>query len=322
MKPIWLALVAAVCMHSPFLAGELPRDAVSIDYSRNKGLVAAAYRGGEVVLWDFESGKINKVFNASAAKPTWNRPLTQFNAAGRRLVYTQEGDAGLVTYDVETGKSTVLVPRRLLVEGIAAANWSRQSDTILVAIGRDIFLLDGGGHTRWQRRLETRALITDVEWHPSERFYTVATDDGAVSTWETASGRVIASAKLDTGTHAVPVKIVWTSEESLVAEVRGASLALLDPETLKPNRVTACHCLDFTWNGKEILSWAPPNIAAFSEAAQHVRDWRTPFDGEGTVAWAEDGRILTASAESTVTLRDTRSGKVLRVFNLPKDGGL
>jgi len=317
MKQVWLTIAAAVCGSLPAVAGDLPRDVLSIDYSADQGLVAAAYRGGQVVVWEFESGRVKQVFNPSAARNTWSRPLAQFSAGGRRLAFTQEGDAGLVAYEVESGKSTVLVPRRLLVEGIEAANWSHQADTMLVAVGRDIFLIDAMGHTRWQRRLETRALITDVVWHPSEKFYTVATDDGMISTWETASGRVIASAKIEADAHAVPVKVFWTDEDALVAEVRGTSLEALDPETLKPIRVTACHCLDFAWSGKEIFAWTPPAIAVFSGGVQRGRELRTPFAGDGAIAWAEGGRILTASSDSAVVLRDTRSGKILRTFSVP-----
>ena len=187
---------------------------------------------------------------------------------------------------------------------------------MLVAIGRDIFLIDFQGHTLWQRRLETRAIISDVVWHPSGNFYTVATDDGAVSTWETASGRVTASSKLDTGGHSAAVKVGWTSEDWLVAEVRGLSLAVLDPETLKPQKTAACTCLDFTWSpgGKELFVWAPPNIAIFSESGQRTREIHTPFEGEGPIVWAGDGRLLTAFSDSAVVLRDARSGKILRTF--------
>src|ERR1022692_5017192 len=100
---------------------------------------------------------------------------------------------------------------------------SQQVDSMLVAIGRDIFLINAQGHTQWQHRLETRAIITDVVWHPTEKYYTVATDNGEVSTWETASGRVVSSSKLDIGAHATAVKVGWTSEDSLGASVRGVN---------------------------------------------------------------------------------------------------
>ena len=316
MKRFWLAAACATCFSLQMAAGELQRDVLSIGYSKEKGLVAAAYRGGQVVVWDFESGRVKNVYNASAPKNTLNQPLAHFSAGGRRLAFTQEGDAGLVSYDLDTGASTVLVPHRLLVRGITAFSWSRQADSILVAIGRDIFLIDAQGRTQWQRRLETRAIISDVVWHPSGDFYTVATDDGAVSTWETAGGRVISSTKLETGTSSTAVKVGWTGEDWLVAEVRGVSLAVLDPETLKPKKTTACNCLDFTWSpgGKELFAWAPPNIAIFSESGQRTREMHTPFEGEGPIVWAGDGRLLTAFSDSAVVMRDARSGKIIRTF--------
>ncbi len=317
MKRFWLAVsAAAIGCGLQMAAGELQRDVLSIDYAREKGLLAAAYRGGQVVVWEFESGRVKRAFNASAPKNTLNKPLVRFNAAGRLLGFTQEGDAGLISYALDAGKSTVLVPHRLLVRGITALSWAHQADTLLVAIGRDIFRIDAAGHTQWQRRLETRAIITDVEWHPSDQFYTVATDNGEVSTWETVSGRVLGAAKLDTGGQSVPVQVGWTSEDSLVASVRGVSLALLDPETLKPKKAIPCNCLDFAWsaNGKEIFAWSPPHIDVFSEAGQKTRELRTPFDGEGPVAWAGEGRLLTGYSDSTVVLRDARSGKIVRTF--------
>jgi len=316
MKLVWLAAAAATLCSLPMAAGELPRDVLSIGYTKDKGLVAAAYRGGQVVVWDFESARVKHVFNASAPKSTLNRPLAHFSADGRRLAFTQEGDAGLVSYDLETGASTMLVPRRLLVKGITAFSWSRQADRMLVAIGRDIFLINSQGRTQWQHRLETRAIITDVVWHPSEKFYTVATDDGEVSTWETSSGRVIGSAKLDTGGEPAAVKVGWTSDDWLVASVRGVSLAVLDPETLKPKKTTACNCRDFTWSpgGKELFAWAPPGIAVFSESGQRVREMRTPFEGAGPIEWAGEGRLLTAFSDSAVVLRDARTGKIVRTF--------
>jgi WD40 repeat protein len=316
MKRVWLAAAAATFFSLQMAAGELQRDVLSIDYAKEKGLVAAAYRGGQVVVWDFESGRVKNAYNASTPKNTLNQPLAHFSAGGRRLAFTQEGDAGLISYELDTGASTMLVPHRLLVKGIAAFSWSQQTDWMLVAIGRDIFLINAQGRTQWQHRLETRAIITDVVWHPSEKFYTVATDDGVVSTWETSSGRVIGSSKLETGAHSIAVKVGWTSEDWLVASVRGVSLAVLDPETLKPKKTTACNCLDFTWSpgGKELFAWDPPNIAIFSEAGQRTREIRTPFEGEGPVLWAGEGRLLTAFSDSAVVLRDARTGKIIRTF--------
>lgn len=316
MKRVWLAAIAATVFSLQMAADELQRDVLSIGYTKEKGLVAAAYRGGQVVVWDFESGRVKNVYSASAPKNTLNQPLAHFGVGGGRLAFTQEGDAGLISYDLDTGASTVLVPRRLLVKGITAFSWSQQVDSMLVAIGRDIFLINAEGRTQWQHRLETRAIIMDVVWHPSEKFYTVATDDGVVSTWETASGRVISSSKLETGAHSAAVKVGWTSEDSLAASVRGVSLAVLDPETLKPKKTTACNCLDFTWSpgGKEIFAWDPPNIAIFSESGQRTREIRTPFDGEGPIVWAGEGRLLTAFSDSAVVLRDARTGKIIRTF--------
>jgi WD40 repeat protein len=315
MKRVWFAAAAATFFAMQTTAGELQLDVLSIDYTKEKGLVAAAYRGGQVVVWDFESGRVKNAYNASAPRSTLNLPLVHFSADGRRLAFTQEGDAGLVSYRTDNGASTVLVPHRLLVKGITAFSWS-QADSMLVAIGRDIFLINVEGHTQWQRRLETRDIITDVEWHPSEKYYTVATDGGELSTWETASGRLVASSKLEMGAQSAAMKVGWTSEDSLVATVHGASLAVLDPETLKPKKTTACNCFDFTWSpgGKEIFAWAPPNIAVFSEAGQRTREMRTPFDGAGPIAWAGEGRLLTAFSDSAIVLRDARSGKILRTF--------
>jgi len=316
MKRVSLIAAAATFFSLQMAANDLQPGVLSIGFTQEKGLVAAAYRGGQVVVWDFESGHVKNVYNASAPKNTLNLPLVHFSGGGRRLAFTQEGDAGLVSYDPDSGASTVLVPHRLLVKGISAFSWSQQVDAVLVAIGRDIFLIDAGGHMKWQHRLETRAIITDVVWHPSEKYYTVATDDGVVSTWETASGRVIGTSKLEIGAHAAAVKVGWTSEDSLVTSVRGVSLEALDPETLKPKKTTPCNCLDFTWShsGKEIFAWAPPNIAIFSEAGQRTRDIRTPFDGEGPIVWAGEGRLLTAFSDSAVVLRDARSGKIIRTF--------
>ncbi len=315
MKRVWTANLWLALCAAPGFAGDVQRAVLSIDYAKDKGLVAAAYRGGQVVVWDFESGKVKNTYNASAPKGTLNEPLVQFASSGR-LAFTQEGDAGLISYDLATGKSTVMVPRRLLVKGITAFHWSQQGDTMLVAIGRDIFLIDAQGHSRWQHRLETRAIITDVVWHPSEKYYTVATDDGVVSNWEASSGRVISTTKLETGGQAAPVKVGWPTEDTVIAVVRGQSLSALDPETLKPKKTTSCKCENLAWspNGKEIFVWSPPSVTVFSEAGARLRELRTPYEGEGPIAWAGEGRLLTAFPDAMVVLRDIRSGKVLRTF--------
>src|ERR1017187_1293458 len=193
---------------------------------------------------------------------------------------------------------------------------SQQVDSMLVAIGRDIFLINAQGHTQWSSDVCSSDLITDVVWHPSEKYYTVATGDGVVSNWETTSGRVIGSSKLEAGAHSIAAKVGWTSEDTLVASVRGVSLAVLDPETLKPKKTTACNCLEFTWSpgGKELFAWDPPNIAIFSESGQRTREIRTPFEGEGPIVWAAEGRLLTAFSDSAVVLRDARTGKIIRTF--------
>ena len=316
MNRVWPAAAAAALCSLQLLAGALQRDVLSIGYSKEKGLLAAAYRGGQVVVWDFGSGHVKHAYNASGPKDTLNQPLVHFSAGGRYLAFTQEGDAGLVSYNTATDASAVLVPRRLLVKGITAFSWAPQADAVLVAIGHDVFLVDAGGHRQWQHRLETRAIITDVVWHPSGKYYTVATDNGEVSTWETASGGVVSSSMLESGAHAVPVKLGWTGDDSLVACVRGVSLAVLDPETLKPKKTTACHCLDFSWmpGGRELFAWAPPDIVVFSGSGQRTREIRTPYDGEGPIVWAGDGRLLTAFSGSTVVLRDAHSGKILQTF--------
>jgi WD40 repeat protein len=319
MKPVWLAAAAAtffIVFSTRMAAGDLPPGVLSIAYSKEKGLVAAAYRGGQVVIWDFATGRAKSVYNASPPKDTLSRPLVHFSAGGRRMAFTQEGDAGLISYDTDTGASTVLVPRRLLVKGIAAFSWSHQSDSMLVAIGHEIFLINAQGHTQWQRRPEQRALITDVAWHPSEEYYTMATEEGAISTWDAASGRVISSSKLETGGHPGAVKVGWANEDTLVASVRGVNLAVLDPETLKPGKTTACNCQDFAWSpgGKQIFAWSPPNVVLFGESGQRAGEVRTPFDGDGPIVWAGEGRLLTAISGSGVVLRDSRSGKVMRTF--------
>jgi len=316
MKRVLLAAAAATFLSLQMAAADLQRAVLSIGFTKEKGLVAAAYRGGQVVVWDFESGRVKKVYNPSGPKNTLNLPLVHFSAGGRHLAFTQEGDAGLVSYNSDSGASTVLVPHRLLVKGITAFNWSQQVDSMLVAIGRDILLINAQGHTQWQHRLETRAIITDIVWHPTEKYYTVATDNGELSTWETTSGRVVSSFNLDIGAHATAAKVGWTSEDSLVASVRGVNLSALDPETLKPKKTTACNCLDFTSSpgGKEIFAWSPPGIAIFSESGQRGREIRTPFDGEGPIVWAGEGRLLTAFSDAAVVLRDAHSGKIIRTF--------
>lgn len=319
MKRVLLAaaVAASVSLH----AGSAGlRNVVTIDYAKARGLVAAAYQGGQVVVWDFASGSVKKVFGAAGAGTTRNKPLVHFSPDGRRLAFTAEGDAGLMVYDLETGASAVVVPGRLLYRGITAFSWSRLQDSMLVAIGRDILLVTAAGHIQWQRRLETRAIISDVVWHPSEKFYTVATDDTTVSSWETAIGRVISTAMLDTAARSAPVKVGWNHEGfSLAAVVAGEKLALLDPDTLKPEKSVPCKCTGFEWSpsGKELAAWAPPNIAVFTAAVQRAREIHTAFEGAGALVWADDNHILAAFSDATVVLRDARSPKVVKTFAPP-----
>jgi len=314
------AVVAATSVRVQAGAAAAPRHVITIDYAKGKGLVSAAYQGGQVVVWDFASGSVKKVFGAAGAETTRNKPLVHFSPDGRRVAFTAEGEAGLLIYDLDAGSSAVVVPSRLLYRGITAFSWSRQQDSMLVAIGRDILLVTAAGHIQWQRRLETRAIISDVVWHPSEKFYTVATDDTTVSTWETVSGRVIATAMLDSGAHSAPVKVGWNAEGfSLAAVVEGEKLALLDPESLKPDKPFPCKCTGLDWSpsGKELAAWAPPNIAVFSGSGQRAREIHTTFEGTGPVVWADDSHILAAFSDASVVLRDARSPKAIKTFAPP-----
>jgi len=315
-----LAAAALASLSLPAGTPGVPRNVLAIDYAADKGLVAAAYQGGQVVVWDSQSGNVIKTFGAAGAQATLNKPLVHFSPGGRRLAFTAEGDGGLMSYDFESGSSTVVVPRRLLYRGIAAFSWSHQQDAMLVAIGRDVLLVGAAGHLQWQRRLETRALISDVVWHPSGKFYTVATDDTTVSSWETAIGRVIASAVIDPAAHSVPVSIGWNREGfSLAAVVEGEKLALLDPESLKPDKSVPCKCASLDWspNGKELAVWTPPNIAIFTASGQRAREIHTPFEGVSPVLWTDDVHILAAFSDGTVVLRDARTPKALKTFAPP-----
>ena len=320
MKRAWLAAAAVATQFTlPLPAAEPPREVISIDYARDKGLVAAAYQGGQVVVWESASGRVRNVFHPAGPHPTLNKPLAQFSPDGRRLAFTAEGD-GLVVYDLEAGTSTVAVPRRLLYRGITSFHWSHQQDAILAAIGRDIALVSPAGRIQWQRRLETKSLITDVVWHPSERLYTVATDDTVVSSYETVSGQVTATAMIETVAHATEVKLGWSKDGSaIVAVLKGKDLALLDPDTLKPAKLLPCSCSGFDWSpsGKEIAAAAPPNIAVFTASGQRAREIHIAFDGSSPVLWADDAHLLTAFTDSSIVLRDARSPKVIRTFALP-----
>ena len=138
-RKIAAAVLASCCLR--LASAELPRDIVTIDYSKGRGLVAAAYQNGQVVLWDFASGAVKSVFNASGEKPGRNKPIVRFSPDGRRIAFTAHGEAGLIVHDLDQGSSTVIVPRRMLYMGIAAVSWSMQNDAVLVAIGRDIALI-------------------------------------------------------------------------------------------------------------------------------------------------------------------------------------
>jgi WD40 repeat protein len=321
MDRAWLAVAAmAASLGLPAAGAPLPGDIVTIDYAKAAGLVAAAGQGGQVVVWEFSSGNIRNVFQASGDKNPRSRPLARFSADGRRLAYTSEGEAGLIIYNFATKSSTPLVPRRLLYLGIVAASWSRQEDSLLVAIGRDVVLIAAGGQTRWKRRLETQSVITDVVWQPSEQSYTVATDDTAVSSYDTVTGQLLASSVIDEGAHSADVKVAWTSGGSaLAAVVRGKGLALLDPGTLKSQKRIPCNCIDFDWSPaqKELIASAPPDLIAFTAAGQRTRDMHTAFDGASPVIWVDDGHILSAASDSSVVLHDARSPKIVKTFAFP-----
>jgi hypothetical protein len=322
MERAWFAAVAvAISFGVGIAAAGAPQEATAIDYVKSNGLVAAAYRGGQVVVWEFESGRVKAVFNGPGFGTSLNKRTAHFNSDGHILAYTAEGEAGLVATDLNRGTSTTLVPHRLLYRGIAAFSWSHQEDNVLVAIGRDIALISATGHTEWQRRLETRSLITDIAWHPSEKFYTVTTDDTVVSSYETISGQLIASEKMEAVAQPTGVRVGWFKDGSaLVANVYKNGLIVLDPETLKPKKTIACGCVDFDWNParREIAASAPPKIAVFPELASKGRDIQTPFECAGPVVWADESYILAAGPDSSVVLRDARSPKVLRTFMPPK----
>jgi len=323
MKRTWLA-AAAIAALSSLAAAEAPRDVVTLDYHKGKGLVAAAYQGGEVVVWDFESGKVLHMFNAAGPGATRNKPLARFSPDGRNLAFTTEGEGGLTVFDLEAGSSKVIVPRRLLYRGLTALSWSHQRDAVLVAIGRDIALVSTSGHIEWQRRLETKSLITDVVWHPSEKFYTVVTDDTVVSSYETISGRVTGTSRMDSTALGTDVKIGWDTDGSIImAEIKGKSLAVLDPDTLKIEKQTPCNCIDFAWSpsGKEVAATVPPNIEIFSPGGQKVREIHTTFEGAGPVFWTDDAHLLTAFSDAGIVLREARSPKVIRTFALPNGTG-
>ena len=312
-------IVAAAFMLRGLHASDTPAtgEVVAIDYCKSRGLAAAAYQSGQVVVWDVGSGQIKSVFNGGGERPSRNKPLVRFSPSGRRVAFTAHGEAGLIVHDLELSSSRVIVPRRLLYLGITAVSWSRQDDAMLVAIGRDIALITINGQIQWKRRLETQSTITDAVWHPTERFYTVATDDATVSSYDRVTGRALASAAVETGVHGGVVYVEWNNDgTALAALVQKRSLILLDPDTLTVKKSVPCDCTDLRWapSKKELAATAPPNIAVFSDAGQRAREIRTPFEGASPILWVDESQWLTAFSDGAVVLRDARSPKVIRTF--------
>jgi WD40 repeat protein len=264
---------------------------------------------------------VRNIFNAPGSASNWNKRIARFSVNGRFVAYTAEGDAGLVAFNLDQNSSTILVPHRLLYRGITAFNWSQQEDMLLVAIGRDIALVRSNGHIEWQRRLETRSLITDIVWHPTEKFYTVATDDTTVSSYETISGQLMASEMLETVSHPTPVRVEWSKDGfALVANVQKGNLVVLDPDTLKPRKSIPCGCVDFGWSPtrRELVASTQTKIAVFSDFGSKGREFQTPFEGAGPLIWMDENRILAAGPDSAVALREARGPKVLKTFLPPR----
>src|SRR5215467_13684578 len=107
----WFATVLVAMSFGSRLTAEAPQDAAAIDYDKSKGLVAAAYRGGQVVVWEFDSGRVRNIFNAPGSATAWNSRIARFSPDGRFIAYTAEGDAGLIAYNLDQDASTPLVPR-------------------------------------------------------------------------------------------------------------------------------------------------------------------------------------------------------------------
>ena len=317
MKPAWLASVLlahfSVCTLS---AAELTRSIAGLDYAKSTGLVAAAFQGGQVLVWELESGKVKNVLNTFGLRTNWNRPLAHFSPDGRRIAFTTDGDAGLVVHDLQKGTSSAVIPKRMLYLGIAAFRWSSQEDTLLVAIGREVVLVNATGRIVWQRRLETQGTITDVVWHPDEHLYTVATDDTTVSIYDTISGQMIATNTLAPGVRGAVVKVGWSKDGSmLVASVAGKGLSVLNADTLKTKKSIACNCAEFDWNParRELAATGPAGIALYADLAQKAREVHAA-EGSGAVAWADGNSLLTATTGAGVAVRESRSGRILKTL--------
>ncbi len=317
MKQAWLASALLATFSACTLpAAELTRSIAGLDYAKSTGLVAAAYQGGQVMVWELESGKVKNVLNTFGLRSNLNRAVAHFSPDGRRIAFTTDGDAGLVIYDLQKGTTSPVVPKRMLYRGIAAFRWSSQEDSLLVAIGRDVLLVNATGRIVWQRRLETQSMITDVVWHPDERLYTVATDDTTVSSYDAISGQMTGSNTLESGAHGMAVKVGWSKDGAmLVANVAGKNLTVLHADTLQTRKSIACHCADFDWSParRELAATGPTGIELFVDLAQKAREMHAA-EGGGPVLWADANSLLTATAEAAVAVREVKSGRIVKTL--------
>ncbi len=155
---------------------------LSVDVSPNERFIASSDRGGEVRIWEMDSGKLVKLLRYSDLEVT----TVRFSPDGKWLA-TAGMDMLVHLWSVGTWREVAALSRH--ERTICSVAWSPDGKR-LASAGRDnsVHVWDATSHSL-EQTLSHGDVVRAVSWSPDGRVLATADGDRGIHLWETSTWR-------------------------------------------------------------------------------------------------------------------------------------
>jgi WD40 repeat protein len=302
-----------------FAAGD---SVVAAAFTPDGKALAAATRGGAVLLWDASSGK-RLPQSAGDVHPV---SRLQFVEGGKRLV---GAGTDLITWDAATGREVRRLPGAWVSTGGAVSPDGKLLATPGVVNWASAVLLRDSSTGKTLRTLQGHGIHPPLlsRFTPDgRRLVSACEDDKTILVWDAARGELAHTLKAPAGlvrALAVSPDGRWLASASSPQGGGESALALWDlrrgrEEKRLPHRLSGVYDLAFSPDGSRLAAgglWGGRVQVWEVPGGKEVRAIDTRTELVRRLAFSPDGRMLaTASTDRTVRLWELATGGERLVF--------